>query len=101
MRIISKDEAEKFYSSLPEEISNIFREKIRLVYIEDQTLFWKSSVSDEDKQILSLYNASIKNQLRIIFNCGIIKPIPCSEDKICFFVEALKLLQVKEVKFPL
>lgn len=99
MKLVNKEESEKFYSSLPEEISDIFRKKIRLVYIEDQTLFWKSSVSDEDKQILSQHNVSIKNQLRIVFNCGVIKPIPCSEDKISFFVEALKLLQVKEVKF--
>jgi len=98
MKNISKEESELFYSSLPEEISNIFRQKIKLVYVEGQTIVWKSSVDSDEKIILSKHSTSIKNQLRILFNCGDIKNLSQSAEEVSFLIDALKLLQVKEIK---
>ncbi len=99
MKVINSEESERFYSSLPEEIQDIFRKKIILIYISEDVLYWKSSVSDEEKQILMKHNAALKTQLRIVFNCSTIKAIQDEEEKVMFFKQAIELLSPTKIEF--
>jgi TRAP-type C4-dicarboxylate transport system substrate-binding protein len=101
MNIITDVQSEDFYSSLPEEIQTIFRNKIKLIYSENDTLFWKSSVNDADKIVLNKYKTELMNQLRITLNCGAIKALQSSEEKIDFFKKAIEIIQPTKVDFSL